>query len=126
MENETLHTATGNQTPLDNAVSSLNSILDVIFTVNDYVLFFIILIIIFAKSKSRLFKLAFGYSGISVVFLLSSYFLRDDLLFDINNTPRFGLLMINIGMITTALYLIYWLIYLFNESGMIDSKKSEP
>ncbi|MEX9786812.1 MULTISPECIES: hypothetical protein [Providencia] len=122
MENETLHTATGNQTPLDNAVSSLNSILDVIFTVNDYVLFFII----FAKSKSRLFKLAFGYSGISVVFLLSSYFLRDDLLFDINNTPRFGLLMINIGMITTALYLIYWLIYLFNESGMIDSKKSEP
>ena len=103
MENETLHTATGNQTPLDNAISSLSSILDVIFTVNDYVLFFIILIMIFA-----------------------SYFIRDDLLFDINNTPRFGLLMINIGMITTALYLIYWLIYLFNESGMIDSKKSEP
>lgn len=126
MENEILHTATSNQTPIDNAISSLSSILDVIFSVNDYILFLIILIMIFAKTKSRLFKLAFGYSGISVVFLLTSYFIRDDLLFDINNTPRFGLLMINIGMITTALYLIYWLINLINESGIVDSKKREP
>lgn len=126
MENETLHTTASNHIPLDNAISSLNSILDIIFSANDYVICLIILIMIFAKSKSRLFKLAFGYSGISVVFLLSSYFIRDDLLIDINNTPRFGLLMFNIGMITTALYLIYWIIYLINESGMIDSKKREP
>ncbi|WP_272664045.1 MULTISPECIES: hypothetical protein [unclassified Providencia] len=107
---------------IQDARNALEPIINVMFTVNDYLLFAIIIICICFKKESMWFQLAFRFSGISLVFFITSFMFQDQYLIDINNTPRFTMYMTMIGMLSVLLYLGYWMMEIFNLS-MGDDKE---
>ena len=108
---------------IQDAQNALLPILNVMFAINDYLLLAIIIIMIFFKKESKWFHYAFHFSGISLVIFLSSFMVQDQYLMDVNNTPRFAMYMIIIGMLSVLFYLFYWISEIFSLSNTNNEKQ---
>ncbi|NBL81482.1 hypothetical protein [Proteus sp. G2674] len=101
--------------------NTLKPIIEIILTLNNYSLIIAIITIVYFDKKKLIHRIAFSYSGFGLVFyFFSHFFVYDEILIDINNTPPFALTMMNIGMLTVLVYLIYWAGSLF---GLIKDDK---
>ncbi|MTC74174.1 hypothetical protein GKR75_07845 [Providencia sp. wls1919] len=98
---------------IQDARNALEPMINVMFTVNDYLLLAIIIVCIYFKKESVWFQFAFRFSGISLVFFITSFMFQDQYLIDINNTPRFTMYMTMIGMLSVIMYLGYWMMDIF-------------
>lgn len=110
--------------------NTLKPIIEMILTVNNYALIVAIIAIVFFDKKNVTYRIAFAYSGIGLAFYFYGYyFVYDEVLIDINNTPPFALTMMNIGMLTVLAYWFYWIYYmgkvldLFKNEDKTDDKK---
>lgn len=108
---------------IQDARNALEPMINVMFTVNDYLLLAIIIVCIYFKKESVWFQFAFRFSGISLVFFITSFMFQDQYLIDINNTPRFTMYMTMIGMLSVIFYLFYWLMETLNLSRKDDNGK---
>lgn len=110
--------------------NTLKPIIEMILTVNNYALIVAIIAIVYFDKTKLMYRIAFSYSGIGLAFYFyGHYFVYDEVLIDINNTPPFALTMMNIGMLAVLAYWLYWIYYmgkvlgLFKNEDKADGKK---
>ncbi|HHR6469863.1 TPA: hypothetical protein ACS8CE_003478 [Providencia alcalifaciens] len=101
--------------------NTLKPVIEIILTANNYALIIAIIAIVFFDKKNVTYRIAFAYSGMGLAFyFFGHFFVYDEVLIDINNTPPFALTMMNIGMLAVLVYWIYWAGSLF---GLIKDDK---
>ncbi|HCT9735731.1 TPA: hypothetical protein OUD07_003709 [Morganella morganii] len=89
--------------------NTLKPIIEMILVINNYALIVAIIAIVYFDKKRLIYRIAFSYSGIGLVYyFFGHFFVYDEVLIDINNTPPFALTMMNIGMLAVLVYWLYW------------------